>query len=421
MCRSQFLKVSAVALLALSTLSPAEAAPPPNDNFANATVLTAASGGLPSDGITEATSEPGEPGTGGDANVIRTIWYKWTAPSDGEFELDSGGCATGPLGSDLWKGTSVDALVAVPAQHQSTIVSAGVCGQGSTLILHVRTGDTLYIQLSIAYKNSFVQESVSYQFRVVPDALLAAVLPSARSVTEGSIATAYAAIINTGAAAVQDCKLMLPVSVNGDFQFRASDAANNFVKDSNDGIDVKAGATQNFVFGVTPKAELDSVDIPLIFDCIGSLPVSSISGLNTFLLSASATAVPDLVSIGVTASGDGIADIQGATGSGLFVASTINIGVASTITASVDTNGITLPVQLTICRTDPATGACTNPATPGLASTFNLANSEIGTFTIFVAGVGIVPFDPANNRLFLRFKTPDGITRGATSVAVRTQ
>ena len=40
---------------------------------------------------------------------------------------------------------------------------------------------------------------------------------------------------------------------------------------------------------------------------------------------------------------------------------------------------------------------------------------------MFVQGQGTVPFDPANNRVFVRFKDGDGIIRGATSVAVRTQ
>jgi len=43
------------------------------------------------------------------------------------------------------------------------------------------------------------------------------------------------------------------------------------------------------------------------------------------------------------------------------------------------------------------------------------------TFGVFVTGGGIVAFNPAVNRVFVRFKDGGGITRGTTSVAVRTQ
>jgi hypothetical protein len=42
-------------------------------------------------------------------------------------------------------------------------------------------------------------------------------------------------------------------------------------------------------------------------------------------------------------------------------------------------------------------------------------------FGIFVQGNGTVTFDPAANRIFVRFKDDGNITRGSTSVAVRTQ
>jgi hypothetical protein len=43
------------------------------------------------------------------------------------------------------------------------------------------------------------------------------------------------------------------------------------------------------------------------------------------------------------------------------------------------------------------------------------------TFGIFVQGSGNVPFDPAANRIFVRFKDSGAVTRGSTGVAVRTQ
>jgi hypothetical protein len=43
------------------------------------------------------------------------------------------------------------------------------------------------------------------------------------------------------------------------------------------------------------------------------------------------------------------------------------------------------------------------------------------TFAAFVLGHGHVPFDPATRRIFVRFKDGDNVTRGSTSVAVRTR
>ena len=98
---------------------------------------------------------------------------------------------------------------------------------------------------------------------------------------------------------------------------------------------------------------------------------------------------------------------------------TVNVGATGTITASADTGGLALPVNISLCQTNPATGQCISAVGPSATTQIN-ANAT-PTFGIFVQGNGNVPFDPAANRIFVRFKDGGDVTRGSTSVAVRTQ
>ena len=44
---------------------------------------------------------------------------------------------------------------------------------------------------------------------------------------------------------------------------------------------------------------------------------------------------------------------------------------------------------------------------------------DTSTFGIFVAASSMVPVDPTNNRIFVRFNDNTATSRGATSIAVR--
>jgi hypothetical protein len=43
------------------------------------------------------------------------------------------------------------------------------------------------------------------------------------------------------------------------------------------------------------------------------------------------------------------------------------------------------------------------------------------TFSVFASASGAIPFAPGATRIFVRFEDGNGVTRGSTSVAVRTQ
>lgn len=250
--------------------------------------------------------------------------------------------------------------------------------------------------------------------------LAAAVLPSSRSVQVGTAATAFATIINAGSGTAAECGISPVTSIPATFSYQATEAATNQVTGSpNTPVDIAAGAARSFIISLTPTANIAPTDVQFSFDCNDSNPASINTGLNTLLLSASSTPVPDIVALVATPTNDGIANIPGTNGIGIFAVATVNVGASGSITASADTGSASVPVNVSLCQTNPATGQCISAI--GGSVTTTIAAGATPTFGIFVQGNGNVSFDPAANRIFVRFKDSGAVTRGSTSVAVRTQ
>ena len=249
--------------------------------------------------------------------------------------------------------------------------------------------------------------------------LFSAVLPASRSIEVGSTATAFATLINAGSVTAQACAPRLPDTLSADFFYQTSDAASNeVVGQPNLAVDIPAGASQSFVFGITPTDELTATEVALQFQCANATEAASFVGLNTLLLSASFTPVPDLIALVATTSNNGVMELSN--NSGFFTAATINVGSASTITVSADTGEVTLPVTLSLCQTDPATSVCINPAVPDTQSVIvDVAEGDSPTFAVFASATESIALNPANSRVFLRFSDELGVVRGATSVAVQ--
>ena len=253
--------------------------------------------------------------------------------------------------------------------------------------------------------------------------LLAAVLPTSRSVQVGTPATAFATIINTGTSTATGCQIAPGTTLSASFAFQTTNPATNAVTGTvNTPVDIPANSAQTFVFAFTPTAPIPATDVPLNFFCANATAAPVVSGLNTLLLSASTTPVPDIVAISATLNHDGIVTIPVSTGVGVFAVATVNLGAGRTITVSADTGVVALPVSIALCQTDPSTGQCVNPTVPTAGNHVVTIITLDGapTFGIFVTGTNTVPFAPATNRIFVRFKDAGGVTHGSTSLAVGT-
>lgn len=87
------------------------AAPPPNDNFANRIILTGTSGTDTRD-LSDATLEPGEPFHYPAGFSSNSAWWVWTAPHHGACELNTSGSAVETIIA-VYTGDTIDTLTRV--------------------------------------------------------------------------------------------------------------------------------------------------------------------------------------------------------------------------------------------------------------------------------------------------------------------
>ena len=123
------------------------------------------------------------------------------------------------------------------------------------------------------------------------------------------------------------------------------------------------------------------------------------------------------MALSATPSGDGVVRIPGIDQLEAFGIASVNVGSTGTLEVLADTGIATLPLEVTVCQTNPTDGVCLE--TPADSVTSESLSQDFQTHTVFARATGDVPLDPAANRIRLVF-LEGGVVRGITSVAVTT-
>jgi hypothetical protein len=251
--------------------------------------------------------------------------------------------------------------------------------------------------------------------------IVAAVLPSSRSVVVGEAATAYVTILNQGPNKATACGISLASTIPAALTYQTTNAATNTVTGSpNTPVDIPQFASQSFVIAITPTAPFAPTDVQFDFGCSNAPSPPAISGVNTLLMSASVVPVADVIAIvlPLSSSPAGVVTLNGSTNQGAFSVAAINVGAPGALTVTADSGAANLPLVITLCQTSVA-GTCVNP--PGSSAVIPMgAGAGVG-IGVFLTGGGQIGLNPAVNRVFVRFTDQSGVVRGLSSIAVQAE
>jgi YVTN family beta-propeller protein len=251
--------------------------------------------------------------------------------------------------------------------------------------------------------------------------LAAAVLPGGRSVQAGSTATVFATLINGGANSLNGCGIQLPISATDlGFDYQTTDPATNaLIGAPNTPVSIGAGSYQTYVLSFNSNSAESFSNLPLVFDCADVTPAAVTTGVNTVDLLFSSVPVPDVIALAATVSGDGVVTVPfSQNGAAAFAVASVNAGTTGALNVVTDTGDASLPLDVSVCQTNPSTGQCLAPPSSTLPVVIDA--DETPTFSFFVTARGDIPFAPGTSRIFVRFLDATNVSHGSTSVAVTT-
>ncbi len=258
-------------------------------------------------------------------------------------------------------------------------------------------------------------------FAIAPLVDFAAILPGSRSGVVGQPSTVFATLLNAGTTALNGCQVALPVTAPAGLtlDYQATDPTTNALTGAPDTpATIAANGSQTFLLSFQAANAVAAPGLALDFDCTGAAPAAVVLGVDTLDLTMSSTPTADIIALAATATQNGIVEMP-VGGAGAFAVASANVGIAAPITVSADTGSAALPVVVTLCQSNPSTGACL--ATPSSSVALTIAAGATPSFSVFVQASGAIPFAPATARVFLRFKEANGTVRGSTSVAIETE
>jgi streptogramin lyase len=255
--------------------------------------------------------------------------------------------------------------------------------------------------------------------------LVASVLPGSRSVQLGSPATVLATMINSGSAALSNCGITLPVTAPAgiSLSFQTTNPSTNALTGSPNATVAIPGnnGLQTFLITLGSSQAFSVPQMPIAFLCVGSTAVqeaSIVPGVDTVDLTMSTTPIADVIALAATPSLNGVLQVP-VGGANAFAVATSNVGAGATLTASVDTGTASLPLTVELCQSNPSNGQCLS--SPAASVSLTDAAGATPTFSVFASAASAIPFSPATNRIFVRFKDSSGGLHGSTSVAVQTK